>query len=85
MARKFHIEGTTAFRNWGIGLLLFGLWHAKDGWLPSTAVLKDHPNAPKSPYTILFNEDHYYDYNRITAILCLTASGVCLIINRFVK
>ncbi|MFO1491443.1 MAG: hypothetical protein U1F77_17240 [Kiritimatiellia bacterium] len=85
MVRKFHIEGTTAFRNWGVLLLLFGLWHARDGWMPSTSVRKEHPEVPESRYTILFNKDHYYDYNRITAILSLTASGVCLIINRFVK
>lgn len=85
MARKFHVEGTTTFRNWGVGLFVFGLWHARDGWFPIEKYLKKYPHFPDSPWQILFNEHSFYDYNRITAIVALTASLVCLIVHRYVK
>lgn len=45
MARKYRIEGTKDFLYVAVVLLALGFWGLKDGWFPSEAVLKKHPQA----------------------------------------
>lgn len=78
MPRIFQVEGTRSYFWAAWGLLLLGLWCAKDGWFPSDSVLLRHP-----PGTL--EHDRFYIFNKSLSLLSLTASAVCAAVHRLVK
>jgi hypothetical protein len=85
MARKFNVKGTKEYFYWGIGLLALCAWHLRDGWFPPPRVLEKHPEFPQSAWQLFLNEDHYYDYNRVTAVITGISGTVLLFIHRAVR
>ncbi len=85
MARKFNVQGTKEYLYWGIGLLALCAWCVVDGWFPPAGVLEKHPDFPESPWKLFLNTDHYYDFNRVTAVLTGISGSVLLLIHRAVR
>lgn len=76
MTQRNKVKGTDVFLYWAVGLLILGLWAAKDGWFPSQSVI-DRKTAEELRRFQLFNKS--------LAVICLPAAAVCAYIHRVVR
>ncbi|MFT5498763.1 MAG: hypothetical protein ACI9TH_004178 [Kiritimatiellia bacterium] len=87
--RRHDVDGTKSFLLWGVGLLAFGLWHVMDGWFPQESDIDEHGPPPSSATAFIVKDTkgttHFYQYNRITGVLLVVSSCVCLYVHKVVK